>query len=77
MGDMTPLGKSHMRVGLDGDNDIYVSVYNGEQEAVAGVEFCNGAGCGGRSPRTREALIAVIVAMEADSEESPDRAFPQ
>lgn len=76
MGDMTPLGQSHMRVGLDGDNDVYVSVFNGEQESVAGLEFCTPGSGGGKSPRTREALIALMVAMEADCAETPNRAFP-
>lgn len=66
--DMSPSGS--LRVGLDNDNDVYVSVFNGE--AMAGVEFCNGGGGGGRSPRTRMALIALMVAMEADNAERPD-----
>ena len=68
MEDMNPSG--HLRVGLDGDNDVYVSAFNGEHQAS--VEFCNGGGGGGRSTRTRMALIALMAAMEADNAERPD-----
>ncbi len=69
-GDMSPAG--HLRVGLDSDNDVYVSVWG--EEGGASVEFCNpGGGGGGSSRRTREALIALMVAMEADNAERPDK----
>lgn len=69
--DMSPRG--HLRVGLDGDSDVYVEVFNDQQESSAVIEFCNpGAGGGGRSGRTRRALIALMVAMEADNAERPD-----
>lgn len=69
--DMSPRG--HLRVGLDGDSDVYVEVFNDQQESVASVEFCNpGSGGGGRSSQTRRALIALMVAMEADNAERPD-----
>ncbi|MDH5857763.1 hypothetical protein [Lampropedia aestuarii] len=75
MGDMTPLGESHMRVGFDSDNDVYVSVFN--QACGAGdIEFCTYGQGGGKSPRTREALIALMVAMEEDSKETPSFRFP-
>lgn len=62
----------HLRVGLDSDNDVYISVFDGA--SVAGLEFCNpGGGGGGASPRTRQALIALMVAMEADNAARPDR----
>lgn len=69
-GDMHPL--EHMRVGLDSDNDVYVSVWG--EDGGAKVEFCNpGGGGGGSSRRTREALIALMVAMEADNADRPDK----
>lgn len=68
-GDMSQL--AHLRVGLDGDNDAYVSVYDGEGGAV--VEFNMPFTGGGKSPRTREALVALMVAMEMDNAEDPSR----
>lgn len=69
-GDMDPM--DHIRVGLDSDNDVYVSVWG--KDGGASVEFCNpGGGGGGSSRRTREALIALMVAMEADNAERPDK----
>ncbi|WP_417285089.1 hypothetical protein [Comamonas sp.] len=68
--DMSP-GDS-IRVGLDSDNDVYVSVCGGG--GVGSVEFCNPGGSGGgQSSRTRLALIALMVAMEADNAEKPSR----
>ncbi|WKL16587.1 hypothetical protein QYQ99_03255 [Comamonas testosteroni] len=68
--DMSP-GDS-IRVGLDNDNDVYVSVCGGG--GVGSVEFCNpGGGGGGKSSRTRLALLALMVAMEADNAEDPSR----
>lgn len=55
-----------LTVGLDSDNDVYVSVFSGQRGSVS-VEFCNGGGGGGRSPRTRAALIELMTAMEADA----------
>jgi hypothetical protein len=69
-GDMSP--GQHLRVGLDSDNDVYVSVW--DEDSGASVEFCNpGGGGGGSSTRTRTALIALMVAMEADNAERPDK----
>ena len=68
--DMSP-GDS-IRVGLDSDNDVYVSVCGGGR--VGSVEFCNpGGGGGGKSSRTRLALLALMVAMEADNADDPAR----
>lgn len=69
IGDMSP--DAHLRVGLDSDNDVYVSVWS--EDAGASVEFCNGCGGGGQSLRTRNALIALMVAMEEDNAKRPDR----
>lgn len=69
-GDMHPL--EHLRVGLDSDNDVYVSVWG--PDGGASVEFCNpGGGGGGSSRKTRQALIALMVAMEEDNKDRPDK----
>ena len=55
-----------LQVGLDGDNDVMVSLWT-EAAGYSSVEFCNpGGNGGGRSPNVRRALIALMVAMEAD-----------
>lgn len=61
--DMSPDG--YLRVSLDNCGDVHVEVFNGD--AFASVEFCTGAGGGGKSPRIRQALIALMVAIEADN----------
>ena len=66
-GDMSQT--AHIRVGLDGDSDVYVSVYDGQ--GGASIEFCTQYAGGGKSPRTREALIALMVAIEEDNAETP------
>ena len=77
MGDMAPLGKSHMRIVLDCDNDVCVEIWDDEHNdgQRAAIEFCAGVG-GGQSPKTREALIAVMIAMEADNLEYPRKQWP-
>ncbi len=67
IGDMSPT--AHLRVGLDGDNDVYVSVW--DEGGGASIEFCCPGSGGGKSSRTRVALIALMVAMEADNAETP------
>ena len=69
IGDMSPTAR--LRVGLDGDCDVYLSIRDEKGEAT--VEFCTAGAGGGKSPRTREALIALMVAMEADNAEDPRR----
>ena len=70
IGDMSP--DAHMRVGFDSDNDVFVSVW--DENGGGSIEFCNpGGGGGGQSSRTRMALIALMVAMEADNAEKPSR----
>ena len=69
------MGQGHLRVVLDSDNDVCVAVWDGQRSAS--VEFCNGLGGGGRSMRTRMALIALMVAMEADNAESPSLQRPE
>ncbi|MCU9947554.1 hypothetical protein [Pseudomonas sp. PDM13] len=68
-GDMSQ--SAHLRVGLDADNDVYVSVY--DEDGGAAVEFCVPGSGGGRSGETRRALIALMVAMAKDNESAPDR----
>lgn len=69
IGDMSRTAR--LCVGLDGDGDVYVSICDEEHEAS--LEFCTEGLGGGKSPRTREALIALMVAMEADNAEDPRR----
>ncbi|MGI0646788.1 hypothetical protein ACRCPS_17385 [Pseudomonas aeruginosa] len=66
-GDMSPT--AHLRVGLDAENDVYVAVHDGK--GGASVEFCTPFSGGGKSPRTREALINLMHAMEQDNAETP------
>lgn len=68
-GDMSQ--QAHLRVGIDNENDVYVSVW--DERAGASVEFCVPGSGGGKSPRTREALIALMVAIEQDNAECPSR----
>jgi hypothetical protein len=66
-GDMSP--HAHIRVGFDSDNDVYVSVW--DENGGASIEFCQPGAGGGKSSRTRMALIALMVAMEADNADTP------
>lgn len=78
MGEMAPKGDMNLLVCLQDDGDVVVEcweVRHGRGDR-AQVEFCTVGAGGGRSPRTRAALIALMVAIEADNAESPDRAFP-
>ncbi len=69
-GDMST--SAPLRVGLDSDNDVYMSVW--DENGGASVEFCNpGGGGGGSSTATRMALIALMVAMEQDNARRPDK----
>lgn len=75
--DMSPTG--HLEVMLDGDSDVIVAVTTGsgvDDFAQASVEFCTVGVGGGGSPRTRAALIALMLAIEADNAESPRKAWP-
>ncbi|KAF1003948.1 MAG: hypothetical protein GAK28_04411 [Luteibacter sp.] len=67
IGDMSP--SASLRVGLDSDNDVYVSVW--DESGGGSVEFCCPGAGGGRSPKTRMALIELMRAMEADNAVSP------
>lgn len=78
IGDMAPRGHSHMQVSLDADNDVCVQIWEQDREdgQVAGIEFCCPGVGGGKSPRTREALLGLMVAMEDDNMSEPRGAFP-
>ena len=68
--DMSPTGT--LEVMFDNDNNVIVAISKGstaEDWESASVEFCNG----GRSLRTRLALIALMVAIEADNAEYPHK----
>lgn len=80
VGDMAPADRTHMRVLFDSDNDVIVEVWQHDENEEFGrhnsIEFCNGGGGGGASPKTRMALIALMVAMEADNAENPRKQYP-
>ena len=67
IGDMSPMDA--LRVGFDSDNDVYLSTTN----PLNGVEFCTIGAGGGKSPRTRDAIIALMVAMEEDNARDESR----
>lgn len=63
-----------LRVMIDNDGDVCVFVGASRQGSgweSGSIEFCAPGSGGGRSPRTREALIALMVAIEADNAEAP------
>ena len=66
-GDMSP--HAHIRVGFDSDNDVYVSVW--DEKGGASIEFCQPGAGGGKSSKTRMALIALMAAMEEDNAQTP------
>lgn len=59
------MGEGQLRVLFDSDNDVIVALWPDGKPSVS-VEFCCPGSGGGKSPRTREALIALMVAMEED-----------
>lgn len=68
------MGRGHLVLCLDSDNDVCVTVWDGHESAT--VEFCNGGGGGGRSPEVRKALIALMVAIEDENKKTPLLARP-
>jgi len=68
-GDMSP--HEHLRVTLDGDSDVIVSVW--DDCSGASIEFCTAGLGGGKSPRTRYALIALMCAIEDDNTKDQSR----
>lgn len=78
MGEMAPKGDMNLNVHLQDDGDVLIECWEvryGRGERAC-VEFCTPGPGGGRSPKTREALIALMVAIEADNAANPERAFP-
>lgn len=68
IGDMDP--KSHLEIYRDASGDIVVQVFQfGRQglTAFAEVEFCTISMGAGQSPRTFDALLKLIEAMEEDN----------
>ena len=64
------MGIGKLTVGLDSDFDVYVNAWDGHHSAT--VEFCNpGGGGGGRSSKTRVALIKLMQAIELDNAARP------
>jgi hypothetical protein len=80
IGDMAAANRTHMRVMLDSDGDAIVDIWQHDEGdefgRSASIEFCNGCGGGGRSTRTREALISLMVAMEDDNAATPHKQWP-
>jgi hypothetical protein len=80
LGDMSPPGDTRLRVLFDSDNDVCVEVLQQDlargEFALAAVEFCNGGGGGGQSPKTRKALVALMAAIEEDNADAPHKAWP-
>ena len=73
-GEMEP---SSLMVLLEDDGDVELVVFNGttvRDYKRAAIQFCAPGAGGGVSPRTREALIALMVAIEADNAATPSRA---
>ena len=63
-----------IQINLEQDGDVEITVYCGTSPVDynrATVQFCTGMGGGGRSPRTREAAIRLMKAMEEDNETFP------
>lgn len=69
IGDMS--ADAHLRIGLDSENDVYASIW--DEKGGASIEFCCPGAGGGKSSRTRIAMIALMVAMEADNAEDQSR----
>lgn len=73
--DMSPDGRLEVMVDGDGDAIVAVSSGHGDDFRTASVEFCTGFG-GGRSPRTRKALLDLMLSIEADNEEVALKQWP-
>lgn len=72
--DMSPRG--YLELYIEEDGDIIVTscgMDHGLVEPGSSVQFCVAGSGGGRSSRTRRALLDLMVAMEKDNEEHPIR----
>ena len=71
--DMSQRGELHILIQDDGD--IIVSCLgvepNGTLYQESHVEFCTPVSGGGRSPKVREALLALMNAIDQDNAENP------
>lgn len=79
MGEMAPAGDSHMRLLIEDDGDVCVSIYEADGPGaarIAGIQFCAPGAGGGQSPHTRRALLDLIRAMAQDNADLPSRAWP-
>jgi hypothetical protein len=71
--DMSPDGILRLHLQADGDVVLYVSGRSAsgyDKTKSVSIEFCSNSG-GGKSPRTLEALKALMAAMAADNEAPP------
>jgi hypothetical protein len=75
--DMRPIGKGWLEVFREDDGDmiVVVSCYDGELSTrswkQASIQFCTIGSGGGKSPRTLEALYALMAAIEEDNKNLP------
>jgi len=73
--DMSPRGQ--LLIHVDDQGDIGVVVYGDDGDGMitsqAGIEFCSCGGGGGKSHKTRLALVELMKAMEEDNKEYPSR----
>ena len=73
--DMSPRG--HLRIMRDNSGDIIVECLSdsgdGMIDGMASVEFCTGAGGGGKSPKTFKALLNLMQAMKEDNVDDESR----
>ena len=68
-GDMSPT--EHIKMYWQEDGDVCLMVVN-ERGESADMEFCVPGTGGGKSPRTHEALLNLMAAIEKDNEDSPE-----
>lgn len=64
------MGQGRLRLILDGDCDVSIAVITNEGE-MADVEFCTPFSGGGRSPKVREALLNLAVAIRDENLTNP------
>lgn len=64
------MGQGLLRVTIQEDGDVCLTVVD-DQRRVAAIEFCTPFTGGGRSPKVREALLALAKAIQDENMESP------